>query len=1269
MRTNIIPLGRVHVLIPLTAVLGMCCSPPGLQAENNVVAWGYNIYQQTNVPPDLTDAVAVAGGQYHSLALKADGTVTAWGIYHDPKLGYTQMTVPSGLRNVVAIAAYGGKSLALRADGTLVGWGDPLSANPPPDLTNIVAIAPGLALKADGTVVSWANNSAAPTNSPPGLTNVVAIASADEQRLALQADGRVVGWGSWSGMGGFETPLIVPAGLTDVVAVACGRSLDLALRPDGTAVAWNGFGVLTNLPPDFTNLTAIAAGGDYAVGLRADGTFIAWGRRQEVGDTDVPMEAPPGLTNVAAIGAGLNHGLAVVGSGPPFLTAPLVNRTVAYGGGIRIRVTASGAQPLSYQWRFNGNPLPGATNQMFELDNVQFTEAGAYSVVVSNPLGQAASPDVVLSVAPNLVLEQPEDESAFLYGHATFHVVAAARDLSYQWQFNGQDLPGATANPLILTNLQWNQAGKYGVVVSNQWGAARSLDANLSIGQIATWGAAPGTFLPLQPPAGLSNVVALGGGGLLALKADGTVDAWNTNPLNGGPLPAPLDGVTNIAAISDGSLFLKTDGTVLLWQSASSGGPVFFDGLSNVVAVAGYGLALKADGTVVAVGGAAPPPAGLADVVAIAGGDLPIPNFNLALRSDGTVVVWGQDSTVNTNVPPGLTNVVAISAVGGHAMALRKDGTVIDWYWRPFRVVDVPSGLSNVVSIDAGWDHSLALEADGTVAAWGYDGFGSTDVPDGLRNASAIAAADYSSSALVADGPPALAPVVANRSVVVGGTARLSVSAAGARPLSYQWRFNGADLPNATNAVLTLSNVNTNQVGVYTVAVSNALGRAVSSDMTLSVEPTLIASQPQSQYAFLGGIAAFSVGAPAPGAEYQWQFNGQDLPGATSSTLGLTDVQWSDAGQYAVTVSDGGVSTRSDNATLSVGQVAAWGDSVHGTPTPIAGRKDIIAIADGDTHSMALAADGTVFAWGDNSYGQTTVPEGLSNVIAIAAAGGRSLALKNDGTVVAWGQGDDSGHATLPDGLTDVVAIATGPYYHSLALRADGTVAGAGTYDFGVPAVVPNGLSNVVAISCDHAHDLALKSDGTIMEWGADGAINTNALPGVTNVVAIAAGQYNLALTAGGTVLAWGGYANTNTNRPADLTNIVAIAAGDTDYAALRADGTVAAWGDGLYGETNVPPSLTNAIAISDGSTHFLALISQAPPSLHAALLGPAWNVEGFSVSVPTRSGHVYRLEYKDSLGDSAWKALPLVAGNGGMRALRDATANGQARFYRVREW
>jgi len=81
-----------------------------------------------------------------------------------------------------------------------------------------------------------------------------------------------------------------------------------------------------------------------------------------------------------------------------------------------------------------------------------------------------------------------------------------------------------------------------------------------------------------------------------------------------------------------------------------------------------------------------------------------------------------------------------------------------------------------------------------------------------------------------------------------------------------------------------------------------------------------------------------------------------------------------------------------------------------------------------------------VAAWSGSEFGQTTVPAGLSNVVAIAAGYYHSLALRVDGRVVAWGK-NDSGQVTIPAGLSNFVAIAGGGD-HRLALRADGTVVG-----------------------------------------------------------------------------------------------------------------------------------------------------------------------------------------------------------------------------------
>jgi hypothetical protein len=68
-------------------------------------------------------------------------------------------------------------------------------------------------------------------------------------------------------------------------------------------------------------------------------------------------------------------------------------------------------------------------------------------------------------------------------------------------------------------------------------------------------------------------------------------------------------------------------------------------------------------------------------------------------------------------------------------------------------------------------------------------------------------------------------------------------------------------------------------------------------------------------------------------------------------------------------------------------------------------------------------------------------------------------------------------------------------------------------------------------------------------------------------------------------------------------------------------------------------------------------------------MIHPTLTATGFSVSVPTQTGRVYALEYKDSLEDAEWIPLPLVGGSGHERTLPDPTAEGTQRFYRVRRW
>jgi alpha-tubulin suppressor-like RCC1 family protein len=98
-----------------------------------------------------------------------------------------------------------------------------------------------------------------------------------------------------------------------------------------------------------------------------------------------------------------------------------------------------------------------------------------------------------------------------------------------------------------------------------------------------------------------------------------------------------------------------------------------------------------------------------------------------------------------------------------------------------------------------------------------------------------------------------------------------------------------------------------------------------------------------------------------------------------------------------------------------------WGENTYGQTNVPGGLSNVVAIAAGANHSLALNSDGTVVAWGDNSFGQSRVPAGLNAVLAISAGPGDSLAVKSDGTVVTWGQ---TWIGSVPSGLGGELSLS-----------------------------------------------------------------------------------------------------------------------------------------------------------------------------------------------------------------------------------------------------
>ena len=306
--------------------------------------------------------------------------------------------MPTGLSGVIAIGAAGYHSLALKFDGTVVAWGynGGGESTVPPDLRDVIAIAAGgdlnLALKSDGTVVAWGDDSYGQNSVPPGLSGVIAVASGSACGLAFKSDGTVVAWGDTQSL---------PTTLNDVIAI----DANLALKSDGTVLAWgdNSFGQ-TNVPLRLSGAISIAAGFYHNLALKSDGTVVAWGAGgpepgsgQNFGQSTTPL----GLHGVIAIAAGGWHSLALVAEPPSELTFP-PNQTAEIGATVRFRPRFLDTAAPTYQWFFNHTqPMtPATTNWLLLITNILPSQAGAYSVVVTNITGSLTSAPALLSVIP-----------------------------------------------------------------------------------------------------------------------------------------------------------------------------------------------------------------------------------------------------------------------------------------------------------------------------------------------------------------------------------------------------------------------------------------------------------------------------------------------------------------------------------------------------------------------------------------------------------------------------------------------------------------------------------------------------------------------------------------------------------------------------------------------------------------------------------------------------------------------------------------------------
>ncbi|MFI8822397.1 hypothetical protein [Streptomyces sp. NPDC053431] len=378
----------------------------------------------------LDDVVSVDGGVFHSVALRADGTVWTWGDNFFGTLGdgttTTSMTpvqvcavgatapCDSFLTGVVAISAGHDFTLALRANGTVVAWGENIYGQLGTGITSAYATVP--------VVVGNGN-----TN------QVTAISAGGAHALALRTGGTVQSWGrNDSGQLGngkttdSSTPVTVCAVgqtapcddyLFDATAVSAGEAHSLALAADGTVHSWgdnssgqlgNGTTANSSAPVQVGGLTGVrslGAGYRHSVAARTDGTVRGWGRNDsgQLGngtttDSSLPVQVcAPGatapcssfLTGIASVSAGYTHNVALRTDGG------VRSWGSNYAGQLGDGTTAQRTVPVKVCAVGQAAPCTQF------LDGVRSISAGgAHNLVTSRP---SADLTVALRAAPNPV--------------------------------------------------------------------------------------------------------------------------------------------------------------------------------------------------------------------------------------------------------------------------------------------------------------------------------------------------------------------------------------------------------------------------------------------------------------------------------------------------------------------------------------------------------------------------------------------------------------------------------------------------------------------------------------------------------------------------------------------------------------------------------------------------------------------------------------------------------------------------------------------------
>ncbi|WP_424314217.1 immunoglobulin domain-containing protein, partial [Haloferula sp.] len=601
-----------------------------------------------------------------------------------------------------------------------------------------------------------------------------------------------------------------------------------------------------------------------------------------------------------AYGATDSQTMTVVPKTPPTFTQHPQSATVSYGRNAILSIDYEGSEPISVEWRKDGEVINGITGRSYSITNADHSDARSYEVYLSSAYGNAISNPAIITIDPAPSLGAPAGNREAVEGNeVTLQVQAFGEPpLSYKWYRNDVLLPDATGSALLLASVSLADAGTYRVEVSNPDGLVTD------------------TFeLMVNTPPVIEEITAVayaptGGTAQFGVSASGS-SPYTYQWYRG------LPGDTSNPVGNDGSIFVT--------------GVLSADENYHVVVSNAYG-SVTSEGLQAIVGA---PPAILTTFT-----DLPMvigEEFRLEaeITGDGNLSYsWFRNGTFADNDYTGSEAVLLIENVQDfhegnyYFQASNEFGTAIS---EPFRLSAVLKPAVSQVpvnpSVPEGDDYTLSMVIEGTEPL-SYQWYLNESEIDGATNPTLLlpsvtlsdegeysltvtndyGVAQSGSIAFSVEAPAAVALSPESVQILSGTSTTLAATTYGSPTLTNQWYEGslgdtsspvGIDSPVLTTPVLTESTS-------YWLRVSNEFGSDDSDLVNVTiVYPPEITSQVPSTEVLAGTEVVFDVG--VTGTEpltYSWKKDGSPFGAANSSSLDLGSVSEDDEGSYQLFVSN-----------------------------------------------------------------------------------------------------------------------------------------------------------------------------------------------------------------------------------------------------------------------------------------------------------------------------------------------------------------------------